>query len=229
MEDVPDGSVPLARLIAESELVPAIRRRADALDNDTSVLLQLLARVSRAWALLFELPGTLPEGQLLALDRFLSSGIRRQLVAAGVENLQPTPALSPELLDTLTRDAQTRFRGVGKELGEGLAQAILDGMDAGRSGSEIAGAIGERFGVADTRARFLARDLLGSGQAEMTRARHVAAGITRFQWSSAADGNVRPAHRALDGRSFSYEEPPGEGLPGAPYGCRCAAIPLLEG
>lgn len=223
--------VQAARLIARAELLPELRRRADdlRLDNQSAALLQILARMTRSWEVLFTLPASIPEQQLLLLDRTLSAGIRRQLVRAGVQNLAPPEPLAIDLYDRLTRDAQARFRGVGQSLGDDLARSILEGIDAGRSGREIGESIEERFSVAQGRAQFLARDLLGTGQAEITRARHLEAGVTEFRWLTARDGKVRPEHKLLEGQVYRYAEPPTEGLPGAPYGCRCTAVPVVGG
>jgi len=38
---------------------------------------------------------------------------------------------------------------------------------------------------------------------------------------------VRPRHQELDGKEFDYDNPPAEGLPGQPVGCRCFAESVI--
>ena len=43
------------------------------------------------------------------------------------------------------------------------------------------------------------------------------------------DGDrVRDEHQELEGETFSYDDPPSEGLPGQPVLCRCFAEPVLD-
>ncbi|WP_333822912.1 phage minor head protein [Pinisolibacter sp.] len=51
----------------------------------------------------------------------------------------------------------------------------------------------------------------------------------RYVWRSRRDEKVRPAHRANDGRIFSWSTPPETGHPGMEPDCRCVAVPHREG
>jgi hypothetical protein len=45
----------------------------------------------------------------------------------------------------------------------------------------------------------------------------------QYIWRTKKDGHVRPEHAALDGKVFSWDNPPPTGNPGEAYGCRCWA------
>lgn len=81
------------------------------------------------------------------------------------------------------------------------------------------------------RATLIARTEVAKLASQMTRARHEAAGVHRFTWSTSRDSRVRESHRALEGEAFAYARPPvvdGEpALPGQTPRCRCVALPIL--
>lgn len=81
----------------------------------------------------------------------------------------------------------------------------------------------------EAHADLIARDQLAKLNLALTRSRQIAAGITHFRWKDRDDSRVRPAHRALDRRVFSWAEgAPGEGFPGEPVSCRCHAEAVLD-
>jgi SPP1 gp7 family putative phage head morphogenesis protein len=94
--------------------------------------------------------------------------------------------------------------------------------------------IREQTGATESRAVLIARTETTSLNANLTQARHEAAGITEFVWSTSRDERVRESHRELDGKRFAYDALPeieGEGrhLPGAFPRCRCVAVPVVPG
>ncbi|MFA5380138.1 MAG: minor capsid protein, partial [Dehalococcoidia bacterium] len=61
------------------------------------------------------------------------------------------------------------------------------------------------------------------------------AGVRRYKWSTSHDGRVRERHKELNGTIHSVDDPPVVDLktgrrahPGCDFGCRCAAIWVLE-
>lgn len=51
----------------------------------------------------------------------------------------------------------------------------------------------------------------------------------QYVWRTQQDDKVRGAHRANDGRVFSWSDPPPTGHPGKEFNCRCQAIPYIQG
>lgn len=120
----------------------------------------------------------------------------------------------------LTQDLDRR---TWTDLAEHVAEAVRDGR------TDLAGVLEDRFGVAGSRARLIARDQIGSLNARITEARQRQIGIQAYEWSSSGDGRVRPLHRKLDGTIRRWDEPhPTEGHPGEAIACRCVAIPVVD-
>jgi SPP1 gp7 family putative phage head morphogenesis protein len=120
------------------------------------------------------------------------------------------------------------------ELESIVTHAVSGGrLSGGRSGAETLRAdIEERFGVAESRARLIARDQVGKFYAALNHARQKELGVERFVWRTVGDARVRDEHEELDGEVFSYDDPPvvegEEALPGEQIQCRCWAEPILD-
>jgi len=119
----------------------------------------------------------------------------------------------------------------------GLLAYELDTLEAllrsseGRTIEELRDRIDERLDVTLSKAEYLARNQTSSLNAQITQAKHVAAGIEEFVWTTASDGRGRESHAALDGQAFRYDDPPDvdgyESIPGSPPNCRCVAYPVI--
>lgn len=108
---------------------------------------------------------------------------------------------------------------------------VLERHGVGARHELLAADIERETGTTPARAAVIARSQVLALNAQLTEARHRAAGITQFVWSTSHDARVRPEHRALDGRTFDYAAPPvidGEPtLPGRSPNCRCVAVPVI--
>jgi SPP1 gp7 family putative phage head morphogenesis protein len=101
---------------------------------------------------------------------------------------------------------------------------------------EIAQRIAETTDATASRARLIARDQTLKLNAEITEARHRAAGVTEYVWRSSRDERTRERHKELDGTRHRYSDPPvidertgRRGNPGDDYQCRCTADPVITG
>lgn len=101
------------------------------------------------------------------------------------------------------------------------------GFTSGSQHEDIAEEIDRRFDVGESRARLIARDQVGKLYGQTNAYRQQDLGITQFIWRTSEDERVRPEHEDLDGETFSYDDPPDEGLPGEPIQCRCSAEPVF--
>jgi len=115
-------------------------------------------------------------------------------------------------------------------------EAILDDPDAfGTRVEDLADAIEERTGVAESHAELIARDQTLKLNAALNEGRQTAAGVEKYIWSTSKDEKVRPSHQEMDGRVCRWDDPPdvngdGERLnPGEDFQCRCIALPVLPG
>lgn len=97
----------------------------------------------------------------------------------------------------------------------------------------------------DTRShvRMIARDQMGNLNCAMTKYEHESMGVSQYVWVTRHDNRVRACHRELNGRVFSWDNPPAmwyptisKGIvytgrychPGEDFGCRCVAKPVFE-
>lgn len=113
-----------------------------------------------------------------------------------------------------------------------LEELLAEG--AGRTIASLAADIEERLGITLRHAELIATDQCLKLNANVSHERMRQAGITEFVWSTAGDERVREMHEALDGETFSFDDPPitnedGEtNLPGEDIQCRCVAFPIVE-
>ncbi len=122
-----------------------------------------------------------------------------------------------------------------KSLRSRVKETILSGNRYESLYSEIQ----KSYGVSARKAKFLARQETGLLMAKFTETRYKEAGVKRYKWGcvkGTAAHPVRPAHKALEGKIFSWDNPPITTAPGEPirrnnpkqdYNCRCFAIPIV--
>lgn len=94
--------------------------------------------------------------------------------------------------------------------------------------------IEHRYGVSKTKAEFLARQETALFTAKFRKQKFTENGFTHYRWKAAHDERVRASHKHLDGRIFSYANPPivdpatgRRANPGEDFNCRCNDIPIV--
>lgn len=126
------------------------------------------------------------------------------------------------LITSLPTEAAVRVRELTQE---GLIQGTRPG--------EIAARIMETGEVTRSRATLIARTETARTAATLTQVRAQHIGVTHYTWVTAGDSNVRPSHRALNRKTFRYDDPPIcdapdiRGNPGTTWNCRCYGAPLI--
>jgi SPP1 gp7 family putative phage head morphogenesis protein len=108
-------------------------------------------------------------------------------------------------------------------------------LENGYRSSVIQEYIEKSFDVNKSKAKFLARQESSLLTTSYTEARYQENGITSFIWSSSGDSRTRPEHKLLNGKEFSFSNPPiidvrtgQRGLPGEAFGCRCRMKPVVK-
>lgn len=123
-----------------------------------------------------------------------------------------------------------------------MQQIILNGFSNGETIRDITKKIQNEYNVTRSKARSLARDQIGTLNSQITKLQQQDAGCNRYRWSTSGDSRVRDSHKALDGKIFSWDDPPEmwymtkKGIkktgrrchPGEDYACRCCAIPVFD-
>lgn len=92
-----------------------------------------------------------------------------------------------------------------------------------------------RYGVSRHKAKFLARQETGLLMAKFHESRCRDIGITDYIWSAAMDERTRDDHKELNGKRFSFANPPiadkrtgTRANPSEYFGCRCTARPIVD-
>lgn len=158
---------------------------------------------------------------------------RQAKAAVGIDLAAIEPNLTPTI-ERFRRSNLDLITSLSKEK-VSRVQTILE-EHAGSRVETIRDRIMEEEGVTKRQAALIARDQVLSLNAEVAQARHQAAGVEEYYWRTSGDGDVRPAHRALNGKRFRYDDPPVVDAkrgrrehPGGDYQCRCTAEPVIPG
>lgn len=145
------------------------------------------------------------------------SNVGRLLEQARQENIRA-------IVD-LTRTQQDRLERT-------LANSSRQGIPL----SDLSSQIQVELGVTERGADVIAREQTFRINADLNELRIREAGLEKYEWSTSLDERVRPDHAALEGKIFSFDDPPiidqktgKRGNPGTDsYGCRCNAIPYFD-
>ncbi|MBK6532626.1 MAG: minor capsid protein [Deltaproteobacteria bacterium] len=214
--------------------------RADAADGDASIPAfnreGLLARLRRIAEAVVKRRGGFLDTAIQACAANVSSVSRAEWskqakAAVGIDLSQVEPNLTPtinafrranlDLITSMARDKVERVKAIFDDAPNARVETIRD-------------RIMEEGNVTRRQAALIARDQVLSLNAQVTEKRHAAAGVEKYTWRTSGDGDVRPAHRALNGKVFAYADPPvvsKDGRrenPGQDYQCRCTAEPVIE-
>ncbi len=137
----------------------------------------------------------------------------------------------------------SKIKSIPSQTLSNMERIILDGFMNGTSVRDIQNAIQNEYNVTKSKAVLIARDQIATLSARMSKMQQQDAGCKRYRWSSSKDSRVRDCHRELDGRIFSWDDPPeiyyytqsrGKVMtgrrchPGEDFCCRCVAIPIFD-
>jgi SPP1 gp7 family putative phage head morphogenesis protein len=138
--------------------------------------------------------------------------------------------LSKEYTDNLKLD----IKNFSQEQTQILRQKAEDIVLSGTRAKDFAKIIEERFDVSQKKAKFLAKQEISLLTSKYKQVKYNKAGISKYKWSI-SNVRTRPDHEALNGKIFSYDDPPITNIktgarnnPGEDYGCNCVAIPVIE-
>lgn len=115
-----------------------------------------------------------------------------------------------------------------------LRNFVQQNATAGFRASNLEAKLRKEFSLSKNKARFLARQETSLFTANYAKQRYQIAGIDNYIWSTSQDERVRDDHKRLNGKQFSFDDPPVVDLntgrkanPGEDYNCRCVAIPVI--
>lgn len=163
--------------------------------------------------------------------RVSRENLRRVGKALSLDSARSDPAVNGKLAAFRRQNAElirTLPKKAIAEIQPLIAQAHAEGWRVERLREVIV----ERWDVERSHAYLIARDQVLKLNGQITQARHEAAGVTHYVWTSSKDERVRPEHRRLDGKTFAWSDPPEVAPgrrehPGGDFQCRCTPFPVL--
>lgn len=159
-------------------------------------------------------------------------------VVRGVTTVPATSVVKGVDHKAFIRENTALIKSIPAQLLEQVGERIETDWMAGRTIDSMTDHVAERFGVAESRARLIARDQVGKLNAKVTEARHKQIGAVSYRWRTSRDERVRgnpaglypeadPSHWDREGVEFRYDDPPEDGPPGFAVQCRCFAEPVI--
>lgn len=170
-----------------------------------------------------------------------------------IKNITVAPQLSEEQSKKIADEWQNNMRLWIKSFTEEhiseLREKVKENAFQGYRRENLIKDIKSSYGVSERKAKFLARQETNLLMAKYKETKYVEAGVPEYRWgcvkmphqSSAAaiykPGEVRYSHGILEGKTFSWTDPPITTPPGEPqrrnnpgqdYNCRCFAIPIVR-
>ncbi len=116
-----------------------------------------------------------------------------------------------------------------------LREQVYQSAQMGYRTNRMAGVLEAQYGVASRKAKFLARQETSLLVSKYRESRYKESGLRRYRWETSHDARVRHDHKELNGKIFSWDNPPitdkhtgQRNNPGEDYNCRCVAVPIVE-
>lgn len=224
-----------ARAAVERELVPRLplivadarRARGDRRDAPEDVNAALDEITDEFWRKSFE-PTEVAALAATFADRtqkFNREQLRAQARAAlGVDPFHAEPDLLPHVKAFVAENVAL-IKTVPNTYFDDVEKTVTAGVRAGVRHEDIARQLRERYGVAEQRAKLIARDQVGKFYGDLNRVRQKAMGVERYTWRSVNDNRVRKEHAERDGLVYEWSKPPADGHPGHAINCRCSPEP----
>ena len=155
------------------------------------------------------------------------------------ENLQIPLQLSERqqqsITESYTANMNLYIKDWQQEAIERLREKTQANAALGYRADRLAKIVKSEYGVTQSKAKFLARQETSLFVSKYREQRYTSSGVRQYQWSTSVDERVRPDHAKLQGRVFSWSDPPvtdsatgQKNHPGEDFGCRCVAIPIVN-
>ena len=156
----------------------------------------------------------------------------------GAKGIIVTPKLTPEMIKNIAEEWGENLNLYIKnweiESIKRLRERVLANTFIGNRAESLVNIIEHDFGMSENKAKFLARQETALLMSQFREERFKSAGVQKYRWSTSGDSRVRERHRELNGKVFTWDNPPiideqgHRGHPGQDFNCRCIAIPLVS-
>lgn len=114
-----------------------------------------------------------------------------------------------------------------------IKELVYEQYMGGSSTTNIIKELQRQYGMDKRHAKFIAIDQTAKLNSNINQSQQRDAGISHYKWSDSRDERVRQSHKRLNGRIFSWNNPPETDRgrrchPGEDYRCRCCALPVFD-
>lgn len=198
--------------------------------NDASISEQIKAMVNKIKGLSLGIfnekdVAKVASSHVRAVSSASKSNVNSQVAVSGVNPIETEPWIK-DYTNVKVAENVSYITNIKDEYTQKIEQTIYRGVAEGKSNAEMKEELVQQTGMAENKAKFIARDQTGTLLGQMNAERHARAGIEAFIWKDSDDGAVRATHAERDGHLYYYDDSPL--LPGTEYGCRCIAKPAFE-
>lgn len=146
-----------------------------------------------------------------------------------------TPGARHAMADAYSTNMKLWVKKFSKEMIVDLRQTVEQNARQGYRFDKLVDGIKSKYKTTDSKAKFLAAQETRIFMSEFREQRFSQAGVTEYVWDGTMDIRERKDHKLLQGRRFSYANPPivdratgRRANPGKDYGCRCIDRPILR-
>lgn len=112
------------------------------------------------------------------------------------------------LLEQARRENVRLIEGMARNERARLEDLLANASRRGDTIATLAERIQGDFGRTETQAASIARNQTFAINAELNQVRMQEVGVDKYTWSTSLDEKVREDHQALEGREFSFDDPP---------------------
>lgn len=156
----------------------------------------------------------------------------------GAKGIIVTPEFTPEMLKNLAEkysyNMNLYIKGWTEKSIVRLRDRVLINTFNGNRAQSLVKGIEHDFQVSLNKAKFLARQETSLLMSQYREERYKSAGVQKYRWLTAGDVRVRGYHKRLNGKIFTWDNPPvvdatgHRAHPGQDYNCRCIAVPIVD-
>ncbi|MBR8380691.1 minor capsid protein [Burkholderia cenocepacia] len=141
-----------------------------------------------------------------------------------------------ETMRALMAEQVGLIKSIPLEAAERVHRLTIEALEDSTRAAAISREIQRSGEVAKSRADLIARTEISRAATSLTEARALAVGSTHYIWRTSGDSDVRPGHRAMEGKVCAWNDPPevdenGRVMrfhPGQIWNCRCWAEPIIS-
>lgn len=167
-----------------------------------------------------------------ATSAFQKKQFERQIRAGLGVDIMVNDAGVAGAVEGFVSESVALIRHLPEKVTNDIERAVLEAFRVGETYDDVGKKVAALLDSSEEYGRHVASQQVAQLNANVTELRQRNIGVNDYKWRTASDEKVRPRHRAREGHSYSWDDPPGGETPGnAPgwFPCRCYAEPVFDG